>query len=162
MGCVLAPLPSLRNWPAGKRRASGRKGTLTLALLCSVADSEQQPPAAEPGAGEEQHAGDGPQATLEQQLFQAAAAGDTAHVQALLAAGAEPACEAEGGVTPLMLAAESGSVEAVRALLEAGAPWQAQDAEGYTAGDYASGGKHRAVVQQLLDWAVKAELILGE
>lgn len=117
------------------------------ALAAGAATVEQPPDAAE--------------SSPEQQLLQAAAAGDAARVQQLLAAGAEPACEADGGVTPLMLAAESGSVKAVQALLEAGAPWQAQDVEGYTAGDYASGGKHRDVVQLLLDWAVKAELILG-
>jgi protein arginine N-methyltransferase 2 len=44
---------------------------------------------------------------------------------------------------------------------EAGAPWHAQDEQGHTAGEYASGGGHRGVVRQLLDWAVKAELILG-
>lgn len=60
-----------------------------------------------------------------------------------------------------MVAAERGSLESVQALLEAGAPWHAQDAEGYCAGDYASGSKNRAVLQQLLDWAVRAELILG-
>ena len=35
----------------------------------------------------------------------------------LLAEGAEPALADDGGVTPLMLAAESGSAEAVAALL---------------------------------------------
>ncbi|PSC75892.1 Arginine N-methyltransferase 2 [Micractinium conductrix] len=60
-----------------------------------------------------------------------------------------------------MLAADAGCAEAVQALLEAGAPWHAQDAEGHTAGEYASGSGRRAVVQQLLDWAVRAELLLG-
>lgn len=44
---------------------------------------------------------------------------------------------------------------------EAGAPWHSQDRQGYTAGEYASGSGRREVVRQLLDWAVKAELILG-
>ena len=44
---------------------------------------------------------------------------------------------------------------------ESGAPWHAQDGEGFTAGEYASGSGHRAVLQQLLDHAVRAELILG-
>ena len=44
---------------------------------------------------------------------------------------------------------------------EAGAPWHAQDAEGYTAGVYASGSGHKHIVTLLLDFAVRAELILG-
>lgn len=44
---------------------------------------------------------------------------------------------------------------------EAGAPWHSQDRQGHTAGEYASGSGRREVVRQLLDWAVKAELILG-
>lgn len=59
---------------------------------------------------EEEHA-------LEVQLLQAAAAGDGAAVVTLLEQGAEPACETDEGVTPLMLAAEAGSAEAVQALL---------------------------------------------
>ena len=128
-------------------------------------------------------------ADLEQRLLSAAVAGDAAAVQKALRLGAEPACETEDGVTPLMAAAAAGSVAAVQALLgkcgparhichhiatptpthpasfpapaEAGAPWHAQDAEGNTAGEYASGGGHRDVVRLLVDWGVKAELLLG-
>lgn len=53
----------------------------------------------------------------EEQLREAARQGDAARVAQLLAAGAEPAAAGEGGVTALMLAAESGSAEAVAALL---------------------------------------------
>ena len=76
---------------------------------------EQQPEvaAAEQDAEEEHPA--------EQQLLVAASEGDAARVQQLLAGGAEPACETAEGVTPLMLAAGSGSEEAVLALL--GAWW---------------------------------------
>ncbi|KAL4430017.1 hypothetical protein ABPG77_004387 [Micractinium sp. CCAP 211/92] len=105
--------------------------------------------------------GNGEEHALEVQLLQAAAAGDGAAVVTLLEQGAEPACETEEGVTPLMLAAEAGSAAAVQALLEAGAPWHSQDRQGHTAGEYASGSGRREVVRQLLDWAVKAELILG-
>jgi type IV protein arginine methyltransferase len=58
-----------------------------------------------------------------------------------------------------MAAADSGSLDAVVALLEAGAPWNAQDREGYTAGEY--GSRHKEVLALLLDFAVRAELILG-
>lgn len=51
--------------------------------------------------------------------------------------------------------------QALQPHAEAGAPWHAQDAEGYTAGEYASGSGHRHIVDLLLDWAVRAELILG-
>lgn len=100
------------------------------------------------------------QLSLQQQLFDAAGKGDAAAIGSLLSAGADPAVgPADDGITPLMAAAESGSEEAVTVLLEAGAPWQAQDKEGYTAGEYATGNK--AVLQLLLDWAVRAEMILG-
>ncbi|KAL4444039.1 hypothetical protein ABPG75_011776 [Micractinium tetrahymenae] len=119
----------------------------------STGDADPQQ-AASDVAEDEEHA-------LEVQLLQIAASGDGAAVAALLERGAEPACETDDGVTPLMLAAEAGSTEAVHALLEAGAPWHAQDRKGHTAGEYASGSGRREVVRQLLDWAVKAELILG-
>ena len=61
---------------------------------------------------------------------------------------------------PAPLASQCLSVTAAAAA-ETGAPWHAQDEQGHTAGEYASGGGHRCVVRQLLDWAVKAELILG-
>eukprot|EP00887_Chlorella_sp_A99_P001235 scaffold14.g1235.t1 len=100
---------------------------------------------------------------LEQQLLDAARAGNAEAVQRLLEAGADPSYqdEAAEGLSPLMAAAERGSHECVALLLAAGAPWQAQDFGGYTAGEYASGGSHRTVLQQLLNWAVRAELLLG-
>lgn len=116
-----------------------------------------QPGVGDPPPAEEQEGG-----SLDERLMAAAAAGDGSLIARLLAAGAAPAVETEEGVTPLMLAAGSGSSAAVQALLEAGAPWHAQDAGGNTAGEYASGGRHRDVVRQLLDWAVRAELLLGE
>ena len=51
--------------------------------------------------------------------MEAAAAGDGPLVAQLLRDGAEPACETEEGITPLMLAAQNGSEEAVQALLGA-------------------------------------------
>lgn len=78
----------------------------------------EQPPAATEAA-QQPDAAEG-QASAEQRLLAAAAAGDGPLVLQLLQAGAEPACETDEGVTPLMLAAESGSAEAVQALL--GAP----------------------------------------
>lgn len=69
-------------------------------------------------------AGEGPAAdaapdtlSLEQQLLEACREGRAEEARRLLDAGAEPACADSQGVTPLMLAAESGSAEAVSALL---------------------------------------------
>jgi ankyrin repeat protein len=56
----------------------------------------------------------------------------------LLAAGADPNAVDFEGATPLMYAAEVGTMELLRALLAAGADVNAQDAEGRTALMYAS------------------------
>lgn len=86
-------------------------------------------------------------------------AGDLAAVQSLLDAGADPAwARPDDGLTPLMAAAEEGHVPIVSALLEAGAPWNAQDKDGYTAGEYAR--PRCEAWQLLLDWGVRAELLL--
>lgn len=78
--------------------------------------------------------------TLDQQLAEAAAAGDAQRVEQLIADGADVCLPGPGGVTPLMSAAEAGSAACVAALLQAGAPWNAQDEDGYCAGAYAPGG----------------------
>ncbi|PRW50850.1 arginine N-methyltransferase 2 [Chlorella sorokiniana] len=125
--------------------------------------AQGQPEERQDAADIAQHPQDGAEEapSAEERLMAAAAAGDGPLVAQLLRDGAEPACETEEGITPLMLAAESGSAEAVQALLEAGATWHAQDRDGHTAGEYASGAKQRHILQQLLDWAVRAELLLG-
>ncbi|GAB4818430.1 hypothetical protein N2152v2_005476 [Parachlorella kessleri] len=104
---------------------------------------------------------EGPLEALEEQLMEACREGQAELARRLLDQGAEPGFQDAEGVTPLMLAAESGNAALVSALLEAGAPWHAQDNEGYTAGEYASGSQHKHIVELLLDWAVRAELILG-
>ncbi len=63
------------------------------------------------------------EASAEQRLMAAAAACDGPLVVQLLRDGAEPSCETEDGITPLMLAAESGCAEAVQALLGALGGW---------------------------------------
>lgn len=93
------------------------------------------------------------------QLLEACRTGNVEAVTALLDAGADPVHADDSGMTPLMAAAENGNTAIISALLDAGAPWHAQDNDGYTAGEYAS--KNRGAFQLLLDWAVRAELILG-
>ena len=83
-------------------------------------------------------------------------------VQSLLDAGADVSySNPEDGVTPLMVAAEGGHLSLITTLLEAGAPWNAQDKDGHTAGEYATGSGNRAAMPLLLDFAVTAELILS-
>jgi hypothetical protein len=73
--------------------------------------------------------------SLEQRLMAAAAAGNVDDINALLQEGADPSYQdVAEGVSPLMRAAENGHLQAAVALLEGGAPWNAQDKEGYTAG----------------------------
>ena len=111
----------------------------------------RMPPTAGPGADE-----------LSARLLDASRRADGDAVAQLLQEGADPGWAAPAdGVTPLMAAAEAGSEPIVTALLEAGAPWQAQDAEGHTAGEYATAGPNRALMQVLLDYAVRCEMLLG-
>eukprot|EP00965_Chrysotila_dentata_P182383 6022436-Pleurochrysis_carterae.AAC.1 len=96
-----------------------------------------------------------------QALLTACAAADESAVAELLSAGADP-CHQEdaGGVSPLMMAAKAGSQPIVTALLKAGAPWNAIDRCGRCAGEYALDAGKQAVVDLIVDHAVKCELLL--
>jgi protein arginine N-methyltransferase 2 len=98
---------------------------------------------------------------LHEQLLKACESGADSEIDALIAAGAEPAYQNAEGVSGLMLAAENGHLETIHKLLQSGAPWNAQDKEGYCAGEYASASKRSDVVELLLEWGVQAELLLG-
>ena len=67
------------------------------------------------------------------------------------------------GMTPLMVASSVGNMALVEYLLnDCGAPWNAIDrAYHYCAGDYATQSEHWEIVNLLVDWATRAELILG-
>ncbi len=67
------------------------------------------------------------------------------------------------GMTPLMVAASVGKIELVQYLLnDCGAPWNAIDRmHHYCAGDYATQSEHWEIVNTIVDWATRAELILG-
>lgn len=71
------------------------------------------------------------------ELMAAAQAGDTARIQALLEAGADPNWADEAGMTPLMAAARVGQLAAVQVLIAAGADVNARDAREFTALFYA-------------------------
>lgn len=69
--------------------------------------------------------------------------------------------ELETGQSPLMVAASYGNGNLCQYLLEAGAPWNAIDRQGQCAGNYATANQHWGVVNLLVDWGVRAELVLG-
>jgi protein arginine N-methyltransferase 2 len=60
-----------------------------------------------------------------------------------------------------MAAASIGNGALCQHLLEAGSPWNAVDRQGQCAGNYATDNQHWGVVNLLVDWGVRAELILG-
>lgn len=65
------------------------------------------------------------------------------------------------GQTPLMAAAAVGNGGLCQLLLETGAPWNALDRQGKCAGDYATQQEQWNVVNLLVEWGTRAELILG-
>jgi type IV protein arginine methyltransferase len=65
------------------------------------------------------------------------------------------------GQSPLMVAAALGHLPLVQLLLEAGAPWNAVDRNGNCAGNYATDHEKWDVVNYLVEWGTRAELILG-
>ena len=67
----------------------------------------------------------------------------------------------QNGVTPLMKAAERGEAEVVSLLLQNGAPWNAIDSVGQTAGNYALAKGHQQIVDQLLAAGVSCELLFA-
>lgn len=77
-----------------------------------------------------------PSPNLAQRLVDAARAGDSSQVAALLANGVSPDTLAPDGTRPLLEAARDGRVSVVRALLAADATVGVKDSVGYTAWDY--------------------------
>jgi len=65
------------------------------------------------------------------------------------------------GISPLMIAAQSGQLQTCQLLIDKGAPWNAVDRKGKCAGNYATDGEFWEVVNFLVDAGTKAELILG-
>ena len=65
------------------------------------------------------------------------------------------------GQSPLMAAAEKGHIGICNLLLEQGAPWNAVDRQGQCAGNYATDNEHWDIVNLLVEFGTKSELILG-
>lgn len=98
-----------------------------------------------------------------QAMIQACGQGNTTNVQLLLQENTLYACQQDQttGQSPLMAAAAAGHATLCQTLLEVGAPWNAIDRNGQCAGNYATQAEHWAIVNLLVDWGVRAELILG-
>lgn len=68
----------------------------------------------------------------------------------------------ETGLSPLMAASKAGNAGLCQQLLEGGAPWNAIDRKGQCAGNYATDAEHWEVVNLLVEWGTRSELILGQ
>mmetsp|Transcript_7592 Transcript_7592/g.18588 ORF Transcript_7592/g.18588 Transcript_7592/m.18588 type:complete len:136 (+) Transcript_7592:87-494(+) len=98
-------------------------------------------------------------------MIDACHTGDMATIQSFASMDRLYCCQQdlETGLSPLMAASKAGNVGLVKTLLEeGGAPWNAIDRMGKCAGDYATDHEHWEVVNLLVEWATRAELILGK
>jgi protein arginine N-methyltransferase 2 len=97
-------------------------------------------------------------------MLDACANGDIITIQGLLEQDAELAShqDFETGLSPLMVAAKVGNASLCQQLLEAGAPWNAIDRQGQCAGNFATDHEHWDVVNLLVEWGTRSELILGQ
>ena len=98
-----------------------------------------------------------PSAPPSESLFAAVRAGDAAHLEALLAAGADPNPFDPQGRTPLMLAAEQGAEALVRGLLAHGADVTLPDRLGEGALSKAAAHGHERVARLLFPHASREE-----
>ena len=97
-------------------------------------------------------------------MIDACHTGDIATIQSFASMDRLYCCQQdqETGLSPLMAAAKAGHVGLVKTLLEdGGAPWNALDRQNKCAGDHATDNEHWEVVNLLVEWATRAELILG-
>eukprot|EP00879_Flechtneria_rotunda_P027010 GHRR01028867.1.p2 GENE.GHRR01028867.1~~GHRR01028867.1.p2 ORF type:complete len:115 (+),score=57.69 GHRR01028867.1:515-859(+) len=99
--------------------------------------------------------------SLNLKFLQAAEAGNLETVNSCIQQGKDVTYADDEGTTALMKAAENGHIEVVVALLEAGAPWNQQDKAGYCAGEYATASRNQEIVELIMEWGVRAELLLA-
>lgn len=98
------------------------------------------------------------------QMIDACANGDLSIIQALVQENPQYVSQQdmETGLSPLMAACKVGNEALCMQLLEGGAPWNAIDRNGQCAGNYATDAQHWNIVNQLVEWGTRSELILGE
>eukprot|EP00536_Pseudo-nitzschia_multiseries_P014355 jgi/Psemu1/291394/fgenesh1_pg.689_\ len=97
-------------------------------------------------------------------MIDACHTGDMATIQSFATIDRLYCCQqdSETGLSPLMAASKAGNTGLVRTLLEeGGAPWNALDRNNKCAGDHATNHEHWEVVNLLVEWATRSELILG-
>ena len=96
-------------------------------------------------------------------MLNACQSGDVQSVEALIREDPIYAAQQdlESGMSPLMVAAAVGNGHLCQTLLEAGAPWNAINRQGQCAGNLATDNEHWGIVNLLVDWGTRAELILG-
>ena len=96
-------------------------------------------------------------------MIEACSTGKMHIIQGLIAENPLYACQQDegSGASPLMAAAASGNGALCQYLLDAGAPWNAVDRQGQCAGNFATNAQHWGVVNLLVEWGTRAELILG-
>jgi protein arginine N-methyltransferase 2 len=97
-------------------------------------------------------------------MIDACGSGNLPVIQQLVAENSLYVCQQdfETGLSPLMAAAKSGNLELSQQLLDQGAPWNAVDRQGQCPGNFATDAEHWAVVNLLVEWGTRSELILGE
>lgn len=97
-------------------------------------------------------------------MIDACAVNDTTTIQQLVQQDSLFACQQdlETGLSPLMAASQAGHLALVQQLLEWGAPWNALDRYNRCAGNFATDHEHWEIVNLLVEWGTRAELILGE
>lgn len=97
-------------------------------------------------------------------MIDACANGNLPVIQQLVSENALYVCQQdlETGLSPIMTAAKSGNVQLCQQLLDQGAPWNAVDRQGQCAGNYATDAEHWDVVNLLVEWGTRSELILGQ
>jgi type IV protein arginine methyltransferase len=103
-------------------------------------------------------------ATVVDRMMEACVAGDLAQVQSIVDTYGDLYASQQvdaTGCAPLMAAASGGFAHICHYLLQQGAPWNAVDRYGQCAGNVATDREHWDVVNLLVEWGTRAELILG-
>jgi protein arginine N-methyltransferase 2 len=127
-------------------------------MTSTVAQDQQQQ--------QQQHASSSPTLPVEtiRAMIDACAVSNLPVIQQLVTEDALYACQQDDatGISPLMAASKGGHLPIAQFLLDQGAPWNAIDRQGQCAGNYATLAEQWEVVNLLVEWGTRSELILGE